>query len=166
MIRGNRTTRRRQTQSEDGGQHTHPPFNEATIRTTRGTPISDRRVAITPATLHPPCHPTSSCHPTTHDSHPLHHCEGGACAGYPTTRTTQTDTLTHTPHTRQRTVCDMTAVLVSTAVGWAERGLHHTLRRTSGSSTPPPFNTPHRQGGTPSTHHHHTVHVHTTNERS
>ena len=107
----------------------------------RGAPTHGRGVSNT-AALHLPCHPTSPCHPTIHDGHPLHHCEGGADRGYPTTRTAQTDTHPHTPHTWQVTVCGMTAVLSRYALGVEGMGRTHRVGRT-GSSTPPPFHTPH-----------------------
>nr|DAQ96228.1 MAG TPA: hypothetical protein [Caudoviricetes sp.] len=56
--------------------------------------------------------------PTIHDSPTLHHDEGEGGQRIPHhTNTTDTQTHTHTPHTWQRTVHDMTAVLMSTAVG-------------------------------------------------
>ena len=49
-----------------------------------------------PFTHHATHHPL--CHPTIHDGPTLHHDEGGAHRGYPTTRTTQTRTHPHTTH--------------------------------------------------------------------
>ena len=58
--------------TQDGEANTQPPFTHH-------------------ATHHP------LCHPTIHDGPTLHHDEGGADKGYPTTRTPQTHT--HHPHT-------------------------------------------------------------------
>lgn len=93
--------------------------------------------------------PSPTMPPTIHDGPTLHHCEGGADRGYPTTRTPQTLT-THTPHTWQRTVHDMTAVLASTAAGRVGHEPHHCTGQDS-SSTHHRHST-HRGGWTPSTH--------------
>lgn len=77
----------------------------------------DGRVTIAAPALPTPCHPTTQCHPTIHNAPTHHHDEGGADRGYPTTRTAQTDTppTHHTPG--NETAHDMTAVLISTALG-------------------------------------------------
>ena len=94
-----------QTQSEHGTtQHTHTPAiqqdHHANKRGTpthrRETPTFDGEASSTTA-LQSPCHPPPQRHPTVHDGHTLHHDEGGAHRGYPTTRTPQTHT--HHPHT-------------------------------------------------------------------
>lgn len=90
------------------------------------------------ASRHPPFHhnatPASQYHPTIHDSPTLHHDEGGSRQRIPHhTNTTDTHTA-RTPHTQQQTVRDMTAVLTSTAPGWAGRGLGYT-RWADSSST-------------------------------
>ena len=72
-------------------------------------------------------------HPITPPHHPRHPhpppSRGGAVRGYPTTRTAQTDTHHHTPHTRQ--THDTTAVLSQYALG--VDGIGHTqwTRETS-----------------------------------
>lgn len=43
--------------------------------------------------------PTTTTHPTIHNAPTHHHEQGRTVRGYPTTRTTQTDTHHHTPHT-------------------------------------------------------------------
>lgn len=77
--------------------HTTPAIQHGHRANGRGTPHTDGRVNTTEPALHSPCHPTSSCHPTIRDSHPLYHDEGGVTEGYPTTRTLQRHT--HHPHT-------------------------------------------------------------------
>lgn len=104
-------------------------------------------------THHPPCHPPSTTRgERTEDTPPHEHH-----------RHTST---THTPHTRQGTLCDMTAVLAGTATGRVGHEPHHRTGQDS-SSTPHRHST-HRGGWTPSTHpliHSRTVHVHTTDDQ-
>lgn len=120
------------------------------------------------AALPSPCHPPSAMPPTIHDSPTLHRDEEGEQTEDTPPHEQHRHTLTtHTPHTWQRTVRDMTAVLASTAVGrvgaratplhWAAQQQH----------TPPPFHTPRRMDTIhSSTHLLSLIHVHTTNERS
>ena len=94
-TRGGDPTRRQ-------GQHTPPLplFNETTTQTEGGHHTQDgESVTLPPFTHHATHHPP--CHPTIHDGPTLHHDEGGADRGYPTTRTAQTYTHPYTPHTRQ-----------------------------------------------------------------
>lgn len=102
--KGEQNNTRRQTQSNTGDTTTHTlsPFNKGHRANGRGTLIPDGRVTITTPALPKLCHPPLQYHPTIHDSHPLHHNEGGMTRGYPTTRTPHKDTHPPTPHTWQR----------------------------------------------------------------
>lgn len=132
-IRGEQTMRRGARQHEmpypirtrDNTQPTPPPFNETTTHTRRGTPTRRRGTPHTrqgrpstqpPFTHHATHHPL--CHPTIHNGPTHHHDEGGSAQRIPHhTNTTHPHTTHHTPHTRQRTMHDMTAVSASTAMG-------------------------------------------------
>lgn len=89
--RGRRHSRDGGRQHADGESVTPPPFPHHATHHHNSTP---------PSTMAPPT--------TT--------VRGRADRGYPTTRTTHRDTHPHTPHTQQRTMHDMTAVLASTAM--------------------------------------------------
>lgn len=146
----------------------NPPINRATKQTkggrqyrTRGTPAHDGRAHTAAPALHPPCHPTSSCHPPIHDSPTHHRNEGVADRGHPTTQTPRRHTPPHTTHpaTRQcttqsqyRQYCTRIDRMRTTPRTEVYQQQH----------TPPPFHTPHiREDGHHPLIHSHTVHVHT-----
>ena len=91
------------TQSEHGDNThpPHPPFNRATEQTEGEPQHTDggrRHSTGSPATQPPFTHHATHhplCHPTIHDGPTLHHEEGGADRGYPTTRTPQTHSHPH-----------------------------------------------------------------------
>lgn len=184
MTRGERkerewgTPRRGRGATQSRGQHTQhhtPPFNKTTMRTRRGTPThrqgtpthDGESITLPPFIHHATHHPL--CHPAILDDPTHHHSEGGGerTEDTPPHEHHRHTLTTHTPHTRQGTLCDMTAVLASTAMGRVGHEPHHHTGQHS-SSTHHRHST-HREGWTPSTHpliYSHTVHVHTTNERS
>ena len=83
----------------------------------RGRQHADGETGST-AALPSPCHPPPQRHPTVHDSPTLHHNEGGADRGYPTTRTPQTHT--HHPHTTPGNEQCTTRQQYSPALQWDE----------------------------------------------
>ena len=113
-----------------------------------------RRGVSNTAALHSPCHPPPQRHPTVHDGPTLHHDEGGADRGYPTTRTAHTDTRhPHTTHpadssarhdssTRQH--CTGMSRARAIPLHWAGQQQY----------TPPPFHTPRRMDTIHSSTHH------------
>ena len=100
----------------------------------------------------PPQHP-----PFTHNAtHPQRHPPPPRRGGGERTKDTppheqHRHTHPHTPHTRQGTIHDMTAVLTDTRRGGGVQAGPHTPGRADRQQhTPPPFNTTHRRGWTPS----------------
>ena len=96
------------------------------------------------AALHSPCHPPPQRHPTIHDGPTLHHDEGGARRGYPTTRTAQT--YTHHPHATRLAVNSArhdssTRQHCSGMSGARATSLHRAGQQ---QHTSPPFHTPRR----------------------
>lgn len=131
---------------------------------TDGDTNIQRGVSNTPPfTHHATHHPL--CRPTVQDGPTHHHDEGVADRGYPTTRTAQTDTHTHTTHlarnsaqhdssTRQH--CNGMSRARATPPHWAGRQ----------QRTPPPFHTPRRVDTIhSSTHLLSLIHVHTTDDQ-
>lgn len=79
--------------TEDGAPQQHMPPHHST-----GPPHEQEGRTRTPSgEANDTATPQRYATPPLNDSHPLHHCEGGADRGYPTTRTPQTHT--HHPHT-------------------------------------------------------------------
>lgn len=77
-----------------------------------------RREASNTAALHSPCHPPSTTAPHhPRRPHPPPRRGGGQTEDTPPHEQHRHTLTTHTPHTWQGTVHDMTAVLASTAVG-------------------------------------------------
>lgn len=101
------------------------------------------RPATLPPFTHHATHPPQR-HPIIYDAPTLHRCEGGADRGYPTTRTAQTRTPTHTPQHLARNSarhdssirqhCNGMSRARATPLHWAGQQQH----------TPPPFHTPRR----------------------
>ena len=170
-VKGNRTTRRHQPKDR-ASQHTpsrHSRGPQGKRQGGRQHTDGDadiRRESVTqpPFPHHATHHPL--CHPTIHDGPTLHHDEGGADRGYPTTRTPQTHT--HHPHTTHpagnsarhdsstRQHCNGTGRTRATPLHWAGQQQH----------APPPFHTPRRMD----TIHSSTrllllIHVHTTDDQ-
>ena len=146
LIQRQGTLRRRRGQHKTRGQHNNtplPPFNGTTTQTEGGHHTQDGEASNT-AALHSPCHPPSAMPPTIHDGPTLHHDEGGADRGYPTTRTAHTDTHhPHTTHLARNSArhdsstcqhCSGTRRARATPLHWAGQQQH----------TPPPFHTPRR----------------------
>ena len=155
-TRGSRTTQSARPNPKTGHHSTYHPRHSIGPQGKRqgGRQHTDgdvdiRRGVSNAAALHSPCHPPSAM-PPHHPRwpHPPPRQGGGADRGYPTTQTPQTHT--HTPHTRQGTVHDMTAILASTAMGRAGHEPHHRTGQDS-NSTPHRHST-HREGWIPSTH--------------
>ena len=149
-TRGSRTTQSARPNPKTGHHSTYHPRHSIGPQGKRqgGRQHTDgdvdiRRGVSNAAALHSPCHPPSAM-PPHHPRwpHPPPRQGGGADRGYPTTQTPQTHT--HTPHTRQGTVHDMTAILASTAMGRAGHEPHHRTGQDSNSTPPPPFHTPRR----------------------
>ena len=104
MQRGNRTMQGAGPNTKTGHHSTHhsrhstrpPRKHEGDTNTQTGKPVTTEGVAIdtpTPSIAMPP----TTTLPALPRWPPHHHHEGGADKGYPTTRTTHTDT--HHPHT-------------------------------------------------------------------
>ena len=127
-----------------------PPFNKTTMRTRRGAPMTNGRVSAIAPALPPLCRPPSQRHPTIHDGPTHHHERGERTEDTPPHEQHRHTPTTHTPRTWQETLCDMTAVLASTAMGWVGHEPHHCTGQDS-SSTYHRHST-HRGGWTPSTH--------------
>ena len=142
-------------------QHTPlPSFNGTTTHTDGGHRHTDgghrhstgRPATRPPFTHHATHHPL--CRPTIHDSPTLHHDEGGADRGYPTTQQHRHTLTTHTPHTWRGTVhdthcstrqhCTGMSRAQATSLHWAGQQQH----------TPPPFHTPRRMDTIHSSTHH------------
>ena len=156
--------------TRQGGQHntrTPPPFNRTTTQTKGGTPHTRRggQQHSRPSLTMPPHHPP--CHPTIHDGPTLHHDEGGADRGYPTTRTAHRDTHPHhaTHLARNSARHDSSTCQHCSGMSGARATPPH--RAGQQQHTPPPFHTPRRMDTIhPSTHLLSLIHVRTTNERS
>ena len=76
----------------------------------------------------------SQCHPPSTMPPPTTTVRGEQTKDTPPHEQHRHTLTTHTPHTRQDTVHDTTAVPTSTALGWTGHGGHHRLRR-AGNST-------------------------------
>ena len=118
LIRRQGTLRREQGQHKARGQHNStplPPFNRTTTQTEGGHHAQDREASNT-AALPPPCHPTiHNGTPPSTMAPPTTNVRGEWTEDTPPHEHHRHTLTTHTPHTRQRTLCDMTAVLASTA---------------------------------------------------
>lgn len=138
--RGNRTT-----QGEQGSMKAHQPrrgchFTPAPRHSTRppserrgdaNTPTGDtdiRRGVSNTAALHSPCHPPSTTAP------PSTTVRGERTEDTPPHEQHRHTPTTHTPHTRQRTVHETTAVLASTAMGRVGHEPHHCTGQDSSST--------------------------------
>lgn len=161
-------TMKRTGTTQTRGQHNitpSPPFNRTTTQTEGGHHTQDGETSNT-ADLHSPYHPPSAM-PPHHPRwpHPPPRRGGERTEDTPPHEHHRHTPTTHTPHTRQGAVHDMTAVLASTAMGRVGHEPHHCTGQDS-SSTPPPFHTPRRMDTIHSpTHLLLLIRVHTLNEQ-
>nr|DAD98041.1 MAG TPA: hypothetical protein [Siphoviridae sp. ctQ091] len=125
----------------------------------RGT-LTRRREGQYPSTR-----PSSACHPPSNDAPTHHHEWGREDRGYPTTRTPQIDTHSHTTHSvANSTRHDRNTHQYCTGMGRARAA---PRPRWISSSTHRRHSTHHTRGETDTIHSStHSVHVHTTNEQS
>ena len=157
QCEGERHNARCQTQSEHGNtqpitpaiQQGHRVNDKGDTNTQTGTPTFDGESVTPPPFLTMPPTIRYAAPPST-TAPPTTTTRGERTEDTPPHEHHRHTSTTHTPHTRQGTLCDMTAVLASTAMGRVGHEPHHRTGQDS-SSTHHRHST-HRGGWTPSTH--------------